>query len=55
MSLYKKAWLFTLFNILLLVALYFGLPVFDRVFGDIGVFGVWLLHSGSGPGGDDGF
>mgnify|MGYP006190331073 CR=1 FL=1 len=48
MSLYKKAWLFTLFNILLLVALYFGLPVFDRVLGTLGflVFGFYILGQG---------
>ncbi len=48
MSLYKKAWLFTLFNILLLVALYFGLPVFDRVLGTFGflVFGFYILGQG---------
>ncbi|WP_159063917.1 MULTISPECIES: hypothetical protein [Alcaligenes] len=48
MALYRKAWLFTLFNILLLVALYFGLPVFDRVLGTLGfwVFGFYILGQG---------
>ncbi|CAM5418884.1 hypothetical protein [Alcaligenes] [Alcaligenes phenolicus] len=48
MSLYKKAWLFTLFNVVLLVALYFGLPILDRVLGTFGflVFGFYILGQG---------
>ncbi|KGP00209.1 hypothetical protein NDQ41_14400 [Alcaligenes faecalis] len=48
MSLYKKAWLFTGFNVLVLIGLYFGLPVLDRVLGTFGllVFGFYILGQG---------
>jgi len=47
MSLYKKAWLFTGFNVLVLIGLYFGLPVLDRVLGTFGLLVFGFLYSGA--------
>ncbi|AYR19313.1 hypothetical protein D6I95_02380 [Alcaligenes faecalis] len=45
MSLYRKAWLFTLFNVLFLLALYVGLPLLDHILAAAGVlvFGFYIL------------
>ena len=48
MSLYRKAWLFTLFNVLFLLALYVGLPLLDHILATAGVlvFSFYILGQG---------
>lgn len=45
MSLYKKAWLFVLFSVVVLAALLFGMPLLDRILGTFSflVFGLYIL------------
>ncbi len=48
MSLYKKAWLFTVFNVLVVCTFSFWMPALDRVLGTFSflVFGVYILGQG---------